>query len=799
VHSFYKASFGRLADPAGLANCLQRLASGVAPEALAEGLTASAEFQTRHGSTQRVDAEFLNALYRDGLGRKPDPGGLANWLAEAEKGATPAKVVAAFAGSDEAIRAAANLLVSSLYQTAFGRHADEDGLTRCVKQLQSGFSLEALAEGLTASAEFRIRHGPSQKVDTEYLTALYRDGLRREPDPESLASWLAEGKKGATRAKVLAGFAGSSEALQRVVASACLSRIDDPAPLVNSVNSVYNGGFRRLADEADLGHRVRQLHPGVTLEVLAEQIEASAEFQPRHGSLSEGKKGASGAKVIDAFAVNRGEMDHRNPVCSDTIYDRVGAPEYWDRFFATPDPWGYMTEYEVVKRGHTLSAVPLGGSERALELACAEGHFTTLLSQRVGTLVASDISGVALERAARRCHGNANITFQKLDIVRDPIPGQFDLIVCSEILYYLGTVERLHAVMQKLIDALVPGGLLVMEHANLVSDDPDRTGFDWPGHSFGAKTIGDVASHLDGLTLERELRTPLYRVQRFRRVCSGTGEDALRVVDLPLSIPLDRKLERGIVWDGAIRTREAALRGENATTLPILCYHRIAENGPPALALYRIHPRAFEQQIRWLRRHGYYSVSAAQWAEAMQQNAPLPGRPVLFTFDDGYQDFADVAWPVLDRHGFSALVFIVAEKVGGSADWDGNFGEPAPLMGWGELRQLSRDGVDFGSHTLNHRRLDSLAIEEVVKECTSSRAILEEKLERAISAISYPYGANDEDVRRTVAESGYTVAVTTRNKRAQLTDDRLTLPRIEIFGDCSLRRFVDLIETGVTQ
>jgi hypothetical protein len=70
------------------------------------------------------------------------------------------------------------------------------------------------------------------------------------------------------------------------------------------------------------------------------------------------------------------------------------------------------------------------------------------------------------------------------------------------------------------------------------------------------------------------------------------------------------------------------------------------------LAPYRIHPGAFEQQVRWLRRHGYYSVSIAQWAEAMQQNAPLPGRPVLFTFDDGYRDFAEVAWPTLDVMDF---------------------------------------------------------------------------------------------------------------------------------------------------
>jgi len=530
-------------------------------------------------------------------------------------------------------------------------------------------------------------------------------------------------------------------------------------------------------------------------EIPSRQISSPA--MPTNGSSSYNDLRASPSSPAAGGSVERGKTDFRSPVCSSTLYDRVGMPEYWDRFFETPDPWGYSSSYEVVKRGHTLSVIPTGGCERALELACAEGHFTALLAERVGTLLASDISALALERAANRCHGKTNIAFQKLDLVRDPIPGQFDLIVCSEVLYYLGTIERLHAVMQRLVEALAPNGLLVMTHANLVSDDPDETGFDWPEHSFGAKTINDVASHLDGLALTQELRTPLYRVQQFRRVCPGMAEQAPLMVNQPLSVQLDRRLERYIVWDGAIRTRESALRGETATTLPILCYHRIAENGPEALAAYRIHPEAFEQQVRWLRRHGYYSVSIAQWAEALQRNTPLPGRPVLFTFDDGYCDFAEVAWPILDRIGFSALVFVVAEKVGTCSDWDVALGEPAPLMSWQELRELARNGVDFGSHSMNHQRLDSLPIEGIWDECGRSRSVLEAKLERTISAFSYPWGDHSEDVRRVLAECGYKIGLTTRPGFSLLTDDPLTLPRIEIFGDCSLRRFASQLEAGL--
>src|SRR5271165_4457709 len=105
-------------------------------------------------------------------------------------------------------------LVNSLYKAAFGRLAEPEGLANRIQQLQSGVSLEVLAEEFVGSPEFQTRHGTSRSVDTKYLTALYRDGLGLKPDLKYLAHWLAEGKKGATRAKVLAAIAGSAEALE---------------------------------------------------------------------------------------------------------------------------------------------------------------------------------------------------------------------------------------------------------------------------------------------------------------------------------------------------------------------------------------------------------------------------------------------------------------------------------------------------------------------------------------------------------------------------------------------------------
>jgi hypothetical protein len=158
-------------------------------ETLAEELAGSPEFQARHGSNQRVDIKYIRTLYRGGLQRQPDQEGLTQWLAAGARGATRAQVLAAFAASEEALEKAGSslgnlaqignpsLLVNSLFKTAFGCAADTEGLANGIQQLQSGSSLEELAEQLASSAEFQARHGSNENIDFKYLTALFRDGL----------------------------------------------------------------------------------------------------------------------------------------------------------------------------------------------------------------------------------------------------------------------------------------------------------------------------------------------------------------------------------------------------------------------------------------------------------------------------------------------------------------------------------------------------------------------------------------------------------------------------------------------
>jgi GT2 family glycosyltransferase len=280
VNCLYQAGFGRFADTGGLAHYVHQLQSGVSLEVLAEDLVKSAEFQARHGSSLVVDRRFVTAMYRSGLGREPDSGGLASWLAEGKKGVTRAKVLAAFAGSTEALDRHRQQLGRCLCQAAFGRTVDEAELARLLRQLQSGVPVELVAQDLVRSAEFQERHGSRETVDPEYISALYRNTLGRQPEPGDLLSWSADAEKGATRAAVLLAIATSVEGLERLTTQSEAPGIEDTL----LANALYKTALGRPADQEGLASVIQQLRSGASLQDLADYFVGSPEFQRLHGN-----------------------------------------------------------------------------------------------------------------------------------------------------------------------------------------------------------------------------------------------------------------------------------------------------------------------------------------------------------------------------------------------------------------------------------------------------------------------------------------------------------------------------------
>ncbi len=175
----------------------------------------------------------------------------------------------------------------------------------------------------------------------------------------------------------------------------------------------------------------------------------------------------------------------------------------------------------------------------------------------------------------------------------------------------------------------------------------------------------------------------------------------------------------------------------------------------------------------------------------------LPGRAILLTFDDGYEDFFTHAYPLLREYGFSATVFLVADRVGQTNQWDAGYGEDLALMTWEQIRQLQAQGIEFGSHSATHRPLTGLSLAEIVEEGARSRTILSQELGRPIGTIAYPHGDTNPIhgdtnpiVEALMAGCGYTIGVTCRMATSYLYDNPLALPRLEIMGSDSLRDFI---------
>jgi peptidoglycan/xylan/chitin deacetylase (PgdA/CDA1 family)/SAM-dependent methyltransferase len=448
------------------------------------------------------------------------------------------------------------------------------------------------------------------------------------------------------------------------------------------------------------------------------------------------------------------------------------------------DPWRYDTPYEREKYALTAELLPprIG---RVLELGPAEGHFTRRLAERAEHVTAGDISAVALARAQQRCASFSNVTFTQMDAFADDLGGPYDLIVCSEMLYYAGDRETLDRTAEAIAAALRPGGVLLTAHAHAVVDDPSSPGFDWDV-PFGAVTIEKALRGTSKLDLKREIRTPAYRVQAYehrpRKRRLGLPSRPRRRFVRPAA-PIPEEGERFLPDGGPVQVNPDGGLTPRATQVPILMYHRVAPQGSEATRRWRLHPDELEEQLSHLRDNGFHSIGFEQWRAAADRRRPIPAGAVMLTFDDGYADFPEHVLPLLARYGFRATVFAVSDLVGGWNEWDERFGERLELMDWSTLAEIADRGIEVGSHSARHRPLSALSPEELARDFCSSRVAFHEKLGFPVRSLCYPYGLHDVAVTSIAGACGFRYGLTVNERPASFTDDLLALPRIEVRGD----------------
>jgi peptidoglycan/xylan/chitin deacetylase (PgdA/CDA1 family) len=153
-----------------------------------------------------------------------------------------------------------------------------------------------------------------------------------------------------------------------------------------------------------------------------------------------------------------------------------------------------------------------------------------------------------------------------------------------------------------------------------------------------------------------------------------------------------------------------------------------------------------------LHENGFRGLSLLAAAEQLRQGNRFPDRAFVLTFDDGYQSVYEEAFPVLQRHSTSATIFLtVGDR--GAATTGARLPslENRPMLGWREIREMHRSGIDFGAHTLTHRDLTRLPPESVEAEICRSKAVIEDALSAAVASFAYPFGRFDEKSRDIVS------------------------------------------------
>lgn len=186
---------------------------------------------------------------------------------------------------------------------------------------------------------------------------------------------------------------------------------------------------------------------------------------------------------------------------------------YFEHIYRSEDPYEIADDpAEREKRERTIDAIDGVRFDRVLEIGGGEGLLAERLAPQSGELLMVDLSQRALDRARNRLSGHANVRIQQLDIVAEPLPGSFDLIACSEVLIYVQRHE-LDDVVTKILDALSPGGHLLLVHSRSIHDDD--AGLEYK--DIGAKTVHGAFIETQRLTVVLDETFDLYRVTLLRR------------------------------------------------------------------------------------------------------------------------------------------------------------------------------------------------------------------------------------------------------------------------------------------
>lgn len=184
-----------------------------------------------------------------------------------------------------------------------------------------------------------------------------------------------------------------------------------------------------------------------------------------------------------------------------------------------------------------------------------------------------------------------------------------------------------------------------------------------------------------------------------------------------------------------------------------------------------VEPLDLRKQVGFLRRRGFQFHTAAELREQPK------GRGACLTFDDAYQSFLTYGVEILEGERATGSVYVVPSLVGESSQWDGE--KAGPLGNWDLINKASKLGIEVGNHTMTHRALGDLSLEDQKLEIAEAQKVL---IERGYEPKSFclPYGSFNSETAHVISELGFDVGLTIRQGFVRELDNRMLLNRVMV-------------------
>ncbi len=190
---------------------------------------------------------------------------------------------------------------------------------------------------------------------------------------------------------------------------------------------------------------------------------------------------------------------------------------------------------------------------------------------------------------------------------------------------------------------------------------------------------------------------------------------------------------------------------DEALAVPILVYHIVRPSYPSDSTEVKklAHtPEIFDAELSYLAAAGYHIVPLAALVSHITRETPLPPHSIVITFDDGWRDQFEYAFPILKKYHATATFFIFTNAIGRHA-----------FISWDNLREMLAAGMTVGAHSRSHPFLTKITDpSKLWDEISGSKVIIEKNLGVPVTAFAYPFGQYNASSTTLVEKAGYTAA-----------------------------------------